>query len=101
MISGVLRWLFNARITDPTSGFRLMDRKAIELFSQHYPTDFPEPISTAMAIRMGLQVREISVEMASRTHGQSSIMGFKTVAYMIRVLCYVALMRFVREESQK
>jgi glycosyltransferase involved in cell wall biosynthesis len=81
-------------ITDPTSGLRLMDRRAIAFFSQSYPYDFPEPISVAWALRAGLSVRETPVEMRAREHGRSSIMGLMPLAYMVRVLGYVALARF-------
>ena len=82
-------------ITDPTSGMRLMDRKAIEFFSISYPYDFPEPISLAWALRAGLTVKECGVQMRSRTNGQSSIVGWKPIAYMLRVLGYVILARIV------
>src|SRR6185295_12734642 len=81
------------KITDPTSGFRLMDRKAIEFFSRHYPTDFPEPISIAWALANGLEVVETPVVMRKRQAGTSSIRMFKTWSYMIRVVVYIVLAR--------
>jgi len=81
------------KITDPTSGFRLMDRKAIEFFSRHYPTDFPEPISIAWALANGLEVVETPVMMRKRQAGTSSIRMFKTWSYMIRVVVYIVLAR--------
>lgn len=57
------------RITDPTSGFRLMDRRAIAFFSRHYPADFPEPISIAWALANGLEVAETPVTMRERRTG--------------------------------
>ena len=51
LISFFLRLLFNGtNITDPTSGMRLMDKKAIEFFKNDYPQDFPEPISPIIPI---------------------------------------------------
>jgi glycosyltransferase involved in cell wall biosynthesis len=82
-----------AQITDPTSGMRLMDRKAMALFARHYPYDFPEPISLAWAMRVGLVVSETPVEMRAREHGNSSIKGLKTLAYMIRVIGDIILAR--------
>ncbi len=81
------------RITDPTSGFRLMDRTAIEFFSRQYPVDFPEPISIAWALANGLEVVETPVMMRERRTGTSSIRMFKTWSYMIRVVVYIALAR--------
>ena len=38
-----LVWIFTRKkATDPTSGFRAMDRKGLELFSEDYPSDYPE-----------------------------------------------------------
>ena len=87
-------------ITDPTSGMRLMDRKAIHFFSESYPHDFPEPISLAWALRAGLTVKECGVQMRSRSNGQSSIVGFKPISYMLRVLGYVILARIVGFRSR-
>jgi glycosyltransferase involved in cell wall biosynthesis len=86
----------SGRITDPTSGMRLMDRSAIAFFAKAYPTDFPEPISLAWAMRAGLTVREAPVEMRARETGVSSIDGLKSASYMIRVLGYILLARLVR-----
>ena len=30
------------QITDPTSGFRMTNRRGIELFARDYPHDYPE-----------------------------------------------------------
>jgi glycosyltransferase involved in cell wall biosynthesis len=97
IIAGALNRLFtNCKITDPTSGMRLMDRKAIELFARHYPHDFPEPISLAWALKEGLSVSEVPVQMRPRLHGDSSIIGLKQLAYMLRVLGYILLARLKR-----
>ncbi|MEQ9552835.1 MAG: glycosyltransferase family 2 protein [Coleofasciculus sp. G3-WIS-01] len=96
IISGVIQWLFQYKITDPTSGLRIMDRKAIQLFSTEYPHDFPEPISLAVALERGLRVREVSVNMRSREQGFSSITGIKSFLYMIRVIGYLILVRMGR-----
>jgi glycosyltransferase involved in cell wall biosynthesis len=94
LIALALNNLFaGGRITDPTSGMRLMDRRAIEFFARRYPLDFPEPISLAWAMRAGLSISETAVEMRARETGESSIDGFKPLTYMIRVLGYILLAR--------
>ena len=97
IISRVIQWLFQHKITDPTSGFRMMDRKAIQLFSTEYPHDFPEPISLAVALERGLSVREVAVNMRSREQGFSSITGIKSFLYMIRVIGYLIFVRMGRD----
>lgn len=72
-------------VTDPTSGFRASNRRAIELFCMNYPDDYPEPESISLAMKLGLDVREASVQMLERQGGSSSIGGFSSVYYMIKV----------------
>jgi len=94
VIARALNCLFvDCRISDPTSGMRLMDRRATCFFARNYPCDFPEPISLAWALRAGMTVRDVPVEMRARGHGQSSIVGTKSFAYMFRVLGNILLAR--------
>lgn len=96
-IAWALNTLFSqSSVTDPTSGMRLMDRKAIKFFAKHYPHDFPEPISLAWALKEGVSVGEVPVQMRAREHGNSSIIGLRTIAYMLRVLGYIFLARLMR-----
>lgn len=80
-----LKILTGVDVKDPTSGFRASGRNAIRLFSENYPMDYPEPDSIATAIREGLLVREIPVEMRERGGGVSSISGFSSLYYMVKV----------------
>jgi glycosyltransferase involved in cell wall biosynthesis len=94
LIAFALNNLFaGGHVTDPTSGMRLLDRRAIAFFAQRYPMDFPEPISLAWAMGAGLKIDEVPVAMRARETGVSSIDGLKTVNYMIRVLGYILLAR--------
>ena len=80
-----IRLFTGKRITDPTSGFRACGRRAINLFCKSYPMDYPEPESIAHALRAGLKVNEAPVSMLERQGGVSSIGGFSSVYYMIKV----------------
>lgn len=99
--SRAIAWTLNTlfqkcAITDPTSGMRLMDREAIRFFSEHYPHDFPEPISLAWALNEGHTVGEVPVQMRAREYGSSSIIGLKPAIYMLRVVGYIFLARLMR-----
>lgn len=72
-------------ITDPTSGFRLFNRRAMIFFAEHYPCDFPEPEVIAMAHKQQFSVEEVPVLMNERLAGESSINTIKSVIYMIKV----------------
>lgn len=101
LIAWTLKLLFaKSDVTDPTSGMRLMDRRAMNFFAEHYPHDFPEPISLAWALKQGYSIAEVSVQMRSRKHGKSSIIGLKPVIYMLRVLGYLILARLIRTSKR-
>ena len=71
-LSGFLQLRCGARVTDPTSGFRAAGRKAIELFSTWYPSDYPEPEAIAFATRNHLRLLEVPVRMNERQPMESS-----------------------------
>ena len=84
-LSAWLRLLTGHVVKDPTSGFRACGKRAIKLFSAAYPSDYPEPDSIAVAIRSGLEICEVSVEMHERQGGASSISGLSSLYYMVKV----------------
>lgn len=84
-LSGLIKVLTGTKVTDPTSGFRACDIKAIELFAQNYPTDYPEPESITTALKYKMQVTEVPVIMHERQGGKSSINVLKGGYYMIKV----------------
>ncbi len=73
-------------ITDPTSGFRLCNKRTIKQFATLYPWDYPEPESTTTILKMGYKVLEVPVVMHARQGGKSSLSNpFKSLFYMIKV----------------
>lgn len=83
--------LIRTSVTDPTSGFNAFNKQAIQLFAQHYPSDYPEPEAIVIAKRAGLRMIEVPVKMNSRTAGVSSIRYFKTLYYMVKVTLAIIL----------
>ena len=74
------------RVTDPTSGFRLYNRRAIALFARDYPHDYPEVEAVLMLHHHRLTMQEIPVRMFQRGGGVSSISSGKSFYYMVKVL---------------
>lgn len=70
---------------DTTSGYRIVNKKGISLFSNYYPQDYPEVETIIYAVKSGLQVKEISVNMNERQGGKSSITPIKSMYYMSKV----------------
>lgn len=83
--STLIRIYSGAAITDPTSGFRMLGRKAIERACLYYPDEYPEPENLMDCLLRGLKVIEIPIEMKERQGGVSSIRSFFQVYYMMKV----------------
>ena len=87
----ILSRIVGQRISDPTSGFRLFNRRAIALFARDYPHDCPEVEAVLMLHFHRLQMREVPVKMYQRGGGVSSINSGKSVYYMIKVLLAISV----------
>ncbi|MGL4991982.1 MAG: glycosyltransferase family 2 protein [Sarcina sp.] len=81
----LIKLLTRKKITDATSGFRLCDKKIIDVFSKYYPSDYPEPETVVILLRNNFKVSEIPVIMNEREHGKSSINIANSIYYMIKV----------------
>ncbi|HFU5164779.1 TPA: glycosyltransferase family 2 protein [Streptococcus pyogenes] len=86
--------LTGKKITDATSGLRLIDRSLIERFANHYPDDYPEPETVVDVLVSHFKVKEIPVVMNERQGGVSSISLTKSVYYMIKVTLAILVVRF-------
>ncbi len=95
LFSVVLSAISRQRVTDPTSGFRLCNRRAIELFARDYPHDYPEVEGILMLHAHRLRAREVPVQMHPRRDGRSSITSGESIYYMVKVLLaiFVGLFR--------
>ena len=86
IFSRILSAVTRRRVTDPTSGFRMADRRGIELFARDYPHDYPEVEAVLLVHAHRLKATEIPVEMRARQAGVSSINASRSVLYMVKVL---------------
>jgi glycosyltransferase involved in cell wall biosynthesis len=73
------------RITDPTSGFQALNRTLLCYFSREYPRDYPEPEALAVMRRQGYDFMEIPAAFRERRAGRSSIGGWDTLYYALKV----------------
>lgn len=83
--SSLITLITKEKITDPTSGFRACDKNIINLFSNKYPVDYPEPETLVYLLKHNFKVKEIPVLMNERENGVSSINFIKSIYYMIKV----------------
>ena len=97
--SALIKLLTGKRVTDPTSGMRMVNRDVMKIYSEDYPVDYPEPESVVTILRMGKKVSEIPVIMRERQGGVSSISPRKAVFYMIKVTLAI-LMECLRKRRK-
>lgn len=93
LLAFVLSRLAKRKLTDVTSGFRAANRRAIEIFAQHYPAEYLGDTveSLVIALRVGCQVRQIPVAMRPRTTGQASQSPFRAAVYLLRTIVALTL----------
>jgi glycosyltransferase involved in cell wall biosynthesis len=82
----ILSRIVGQRVSDPTSGFRLANRRTITLFARDYPHDYPEVEAVLMLHYHRLRSAEVPVRVYERGGGVSSLSSGKSVYYMIKVL---------------
>ena len=77
--------LARQRVTDTTSGFQALNRRAIALFARDYPSDYPEVEATVLLVKHRLRLLEVPVTMREREHGSSSITALRSIYYAFKV----------------
>lgn len=99
IFSSVVSWITGQRVTDPTSGFRMTNRRGIELFARDYPHDYPEVEAILLMHAHRLRSCEIPVQMRPRMTGESAISSTQSVYYMVKVLLAVFVGLFRRRPT--
>jgi len=89
----LIRFLTGLRVTDPTSGFRLVNRRVIEEFVEHYPVDYPEVEVVVSLARRDYRLAEVPVDMRDRAGGVSSITAVRSLYYMAKVTLFLVIRR--------
>ena len=84
-LAAMLSLACRQRITDPTSGFQMVNRAVMYYFAHEYPVDYPEPESLALLSRQGYRYCEVAAQFRARERGTSSIRKWSTVYYMFKV----------------
>jgi glycosyltransferase involved in cell wall biosynthesis len=96
LILGILSAVVGARVTDPTSGYWAVNRRALEVLAKFQPDDYPETQSLLVATRAGCRIAELPVIMHARGAGQSSIGALQSGFYMVKVILAVLIERLRR-----
>jgi len=92
-LSRALSGIVGTAVTDPTSGFRLVHRRALALFAEHYPEEYLGDTVEALVVahRAGLTITQVPVSMRVRSCGRASTDPVRSAVYLLRVVVAVGL----------
>ena len=93
---GLAIWLTTgARVSDPTSGMRMFDRRMMEKFA--YQMNYgPQPDTVSLLIHQGAKVAEVPVVIDERTGGESYLKPAVAAKYMFRMLVSILVIQNFR-----
>lgn len=94
------RFLVGITINDSTSGLRLINKKTLEIVSEYYPDEYPEPEAIILYSLNKLKIGEVSVSMRERQGGVSSIGATSSIYYMFKVTLAI-FYTFIRIKFKK
>jgi len=88
MLAALVSWIVHQRITDPTSGFRAANGRAIRFFAQHYPQSYLADTVEALAwaARQGMRLTEAPARMRQRRAGNSATTSIGGVGHVLRII---------------
>ena len=98
LISWAIRLTTGRAICDPTSGMRMFNRRLLEEFAQNLNYG-PEPDTISYLIKNGAVVKEVQVEMAERTAGESYLNFARSVQYMVKMGLSILLIQWFRKRD--
>lgn len=96
----IIRIITGETITDPTSGYRCMNRNVFKYFTgDNYPSDYPDANIIIEMHRMGFKLAELPVTMVPNPEGRSMHRGiFKIIYYLFKVFLSI-LVILLRKKS--
>lgn len=92
----LLRPILGRRVSDPTSGFVAVNRRALGLFSRTFPLEYPEIEALVVLQRKAFLFEEVQSVMRPRIAGRSSITPMKSIFFVLHVLLgvFVNILRY-------
>ncbi len=79
-------------VTDCSSGFRALNKRAFGLFADDYPIDFPDAEALIAAHRAGLRIREVGARFRERARGRSSLRSWRMLYYPFKETLSIVIM---------
>ncbi|GAA4879390.1 glycosyltransferase family 2 protein [Actinomycetospora straminea] len=93
VLASTLSRLVGTALTDPTSGFRMVNGRALSLFAFDFPEEYLGDTVEALVLasRADLRIAQVPVAMRERTAGTPSQNAFRSSAYLLRVVTAILL----------
>jgi glycosyltransferase involved in cell wall biosynthesis len=103
LFRGLLRILLGQAVSDPTSGFVGVNRRALQLFWASFPLEYPEIEALVVLQRCAFRFREIPCRMRPRLAGHSTLTPMRSVFYVIHVLLgvFVNILRWDARQARR
>lgn len=95
----ILRPILGKNVSDPTSGFVGVNRRALAVFRYSFPLEYPEIEALVVLQRRRFRFDEVPCKMRERMAGRSTINGMKPIYYIVHVLLGV-LVNILRYERR-
>lgn len=95
MLTLAIRLTTGKKVSDPTSGMRLFNRRMIERFARNINYG-PEPDTVSYLLSCGATVSEVQVEMHERVAGVSYLSMGRSIRYMLNMFVSILLIQFFR-----
>ena len=86
------------KLTDPTSGMRMFNKKMIKEFALDANYG-PEPDTISYLMRNGAKVKEVQVEMRERIAGESYLNPVNRIKYMVKMGISIVLIQWFRRRK--
>jgi glycosyltransferase involved in cell wall biosynthesis len=80
------------RVTDCSSGFRAVSRRAAAFYAENYPVDFPDAEALILAHRAGLKIAELPARFRHRENGKSSMRFWRFLYYPVKETLSIAML---------
>ena len=98
LIALSIRLTTGKRITDPTCGLRMYNKKMIDAFADNL-NYAPEPDTISFLVKNGAKVAEVPVKVRERDAGESYLKPVNAAKYMMRMLISILIIQNFRKTS--
>ena len=96
LIEMAIRITTGKKVSDPTSGMRIYNKKMIHEFAQNINYG-PEPDTISFLLKQGVSVESVQVTMEERMAGKSYLSFGRSISYMMRMMIAILLINNFRK----